>query len=332
MRADRLLSILMLLQARGRLTARALAGELQVSERTIYRDIDALCAAGVPVFAQAGREGGYGLVDSYRTTLTGLNASQVRALFMLSTPPALDQLGLGEELKAAMRKLSAALPDAHKRDAEWVRQHFYFDPTAWHSDASAVPNLQTVHQALCQSRRVYLTYHPLPMLTTEQMVDPYGLVAKAGLWYLVAAANNQYHVHRVSALVSARLSDESFVRPSEFDLGTFWQEWAARHEESFTGFQTLVRVAPGFVPALTYYLGDRVGDLIARAGPPDAEGWLRIVLSFESLHAARDRLLSFGRGVEVLEPWALRQSILDYAEQIASVYSSPTVQRQAKRD
>lgn len=326
----------MLLQARGRMTAPKLARELEVSERTIYRDIDALSAAGAPIYGEAGPGGGYALLDSYRTNLTGLTEGEVRALFMLNIPRPLADLGVGRELGAALRKLAAALPSARRDDEQRVRQRFLLDPVAWEQSEGTAPHLATVHQAVWQDRRLRLTYriHPLAV-QVAQTVDPYGLVAKAGDWRLVYAVSPTpeerpagsrsrpaaLRVLRVAALLDAQLAAESFTRPADFDLAAFWREWCAAREVSRARYLATVRVAPGFVSELPNYFGDAMRPQIARAGPPDAAGWLTLQLPFESLEAARARLLSFGCGVEVIAPHALRRSIQDYAEQIVALYA-----------
>jgi predicted DNA-binding transcriptional regulator YafY len=320
MRADRLLALLMLLQARGRMSARALAEELEVSERTIYRDVDALSAAGVPVYGEPGREGGFALLDSYRTNLTGLKEDEVRALFMLSIPAPLAELGVSQELKAALLKLAAALPAGQRHQEQRVRQRIHLDPTWGGEQETSLPHLHTIHRAVWQDRKLLVTYLRPWAVETEHLVDPYGLVARAGVWYLVHGRKGRVRIHRVSALVDVRLSDERFERPADFDLGAFWQEWCAELEESRSDYVVTVRVAPDFVPLLPWYFGEQVRARIAQAGPPDAEGWITLELPFERLETARDRILSFGRGVEVLEPRALRTSILDYANQIVALY------------
>jgi predicted DNA-binding transcriptional regulator YafY len=322
MRADRLLSLLMLLQARGRMTARELAGELEVSERTIYRDVEALSTAGVPIYGEAGPEGGYALIDSYRTNLTGLTEGEVRALFMLNIPAPLIDLGMGQELRAALLKLSAALPRSRRHDEDRVRQRFHIDSNWWHQGGEQVPHLPTIHQAVWQDRKLQVTYL-LPFAEAiDRFVDPYGLVAKAGVWYLVWARNEQIHVYRVSDLLDVQMSDEPFGRPEEFDLVTFWEGWCAEREGYFHDYKAVVRVAPGLLQLLPRYFGNHIQARIAQADPPDAEGWTRLELSFESFEAARERILGFGRGVAVLEPRPLRRSVQDYAQQIAALYYS----------
>jgi len=332
MRADRLLSLLMLLQTRGRMTARQLAQELEVSDRTVYRDIDALSTAGVPVYGDPGPQGGYALLDRYRTDLTGLTEGEVRALFMLGVPQPLADLGVSRELGAALRKLAAALPGDRREDEHRVRQRFHLDAVGWDQVEASAPQLPAVHQAVWQDRRLHLAYriHGLAV-HVEQTVDPYGLVAKAGVWHLVYAVRGAgsetgtrtgpaLRVLPVSALLDAQLAGESFERPAGFDLAQFWKEWCAARSVSRAQYLVTLRVAPGFLAELPVHFGDLGRDRIAQAGPPDGDGWVTLQLPFESLDAARARILGFGRGVEVLAPAALRRSIQDYAEQIMALY------------
>lgn len=321
MRADRLLSLLMLLQTHGKLPAHQLAKELEVSERTIYRDIEALSMAGIPVYGEPGREGGFALVDHYRTTLTGLSDAQVQALFMLNIPAPLADLGVRQEARTALLKIAAALPGDHREDERRVRQRFFLDAVGWDRGEEAVPHLQTIHNAVWQDRQLWILYQIGPLAgSLDQRVEPYGLVAKAGIWYLVYRRGEAMRVHRVSRLLDARPAEETFVRPADFDLAAFWQHWCAEQEKSSSYFAATTRISPRLLPELPRLFGDRVRDRIAQAGPADAEGWIILDLAFESLEAARDRLLSLGGGVEVLAPQALRASLLDYAQQIAVLY------------
>jgi predicted DNA-binding transcriptional regulator YafY len=311
----------MLLQTRGHLTAKRLAKELEVSERTIYRDMDALSAAGVPVYAERGVGGGFALLDSYRTTLTGLTDDEVRALFMLSIPAPLTELGVSQELKAALLKLAASLPAGRRREEERVRQRVHLDSVWWFQSEEAVPHLQTIQQGVWQDRKALLTYH-LPFETeVERLVDPLGLVAKAGVWYLVFRKEDHIRAMRVSRVLAARLSDRRFERPRDFDLAAFWQEWCAEYEYNRPHYAIRARVAPELAPILRHFFGDEIDRQIAEAGPADAEGWIALTLPFESLEAARERILGFGKAIEVLEPEALRLSVLDFATQIVDFYA-----------
>ena len=286
MRADRLLSILMLLQSRGQMSARELAAELEVSERTIYRDIDALSASGVPVYAETGRDGGYGLLDSYRTSLTGLTDGEVSALFMLSVPGPLSQLGVSQELRTALRKLGAALPAARRHEEAWVRQRFHLDSTWWRQRETPVPFLQTVHSAVWADHKLRIVFSQPVGVTIEQVVDACALVAKAGAWYLVCAQGGRMRVHSIADLLNVEDSGETFERDARFSLATFWEDWCARREQDQSRYTVTVRVSGDFVSYLPWYFGSNIHTRIAAADPPDDEGRITLVLSFPSLEAA----------------------------------------------
>jgi predicted DNA-binding transcriptional regulator YafY len=326
MRADRLISLLMLLQTRGRMTAQELARELEVSERTIYRDVEALGASGVPVYSESGPGGGCSLVDSYRTTLNGLNADEVRALFTLSVPAPLDALGMSQPLKAALLKLSAALPASQRKgEAIGVRQRIYLDSTPWGETDEPSPHLQTISRAVWQDRKLRIVRHVYfaGFIDTqlEHVVLPLGLVAKLGSWHLACECEGRMQVFRVSHIAQAEVLDETFERPASFDLATFWEEWCAAVERGRSTFDVTARVAPNMVPLLPLFLGARAKMTPLPVARPDSSGWQSFCFTFETLDIARDQLLAMGGAVEVLDPPELRWSIADYAAQIAKVYS-----------
>jgi predicted DNA-binding transcriptional regulator YafY len=320
MRADRLLSLLLLIQTRGKLTVSKLADELEVSERTIYRDITALSAAGVPVYAARGPGGGVRLIEEYRTTLTGLTPDETRALFMMSIPAPLTQLGLGEKFRGALLKLSAALPETRREDEARTRQRIHLDSSWWFQSEQPVPCLQTIQQALFQDRRLRIKVRwEFFNAEFEQEAEPYGLVAKANIWYLVYGRGGTPHVTRVSQIVEAEIRPEGFTRPPEFELEAFWQDWCQEYE-SQPPFLARVRIAPEALPILAEYVGDRARGGLGVSHNPEPDGWVTLDLPFESFVAARSRLLGLGRAVEVLEPQALRKSLVDFAEQIVGFY------------
>lgn len=318
MRADRLLSLAMLLQTRGRMTARALAKELETSERTIYRDVEALSEAGVPVYAEKGPGGGIALLESYRTTLTGLTTEESRALFMLNIPAPLAQLGVSQELKTALLKLSAALPASRRAEEERARQRFHLDAVGWSQSVEPAPYLQPVQQALWDDRRLKLSYRTFFGTLIEHVGEPLGLVAKASEWYLVYAEGGARRVVRAADLMGAERLPETFSRPPDFDLAAFWQAWCAevRPQARYTA---RVRAAPELVKDLPRYFGEALRAQIEQA-VPDGQGWVELDLAFTDFFAARGRLLGFGRAVEVLAPLPLRESVADFAAQIVSLY------------
>lgn len=310
----------MLLQARGRMTAAKLAHELEVSVRTVYRDIEALGVAGVPVYTESGPGGGCALVEGYRTALTGLTRDEARALFMLSIPAPLAQLGLADELKSALLKLAASLPTAHRNDDERTRNRVHLDAVGWSAGGEATPHLRTLYRAVWEERRLYLTYRTFLGIEVTQTVEPLGLVAKAGVWHLIYSYGGRVRARRTSDVVDAHGSDEIFARPPDFDLAAFWQAECAEREANRLPFLTRVRLRPALIPQLPRYFGERAGDLLAEAEPADAEGWITASLPFESFEVARERILGFGAAAEVLAPEALRRSVADFAAQVLSRY------------
>jgi predicted DNA-binding transcriptional regulator YafY len=321
MRADRLLSLLMLLQTRGRMTAEQLSDELEVSIRTIYRDLDALSAAGIPVYAERGPGGGCALVDNYRTHLTGMTEDEVRALFMLSIPTPLAKLGLSQQLKAALLKLSASLPPSQQQDEAKIRQRFYLDSNWWFQSEEPTPFLAKAQQAVWEDRRLLIIYRLRYKGEIQRMVDPYGLVAKAGIWYLLFKRDGRFRILRISELLDAEFTNDFFRREADFDLADCWKMCCDEYEKNRPTYPVCVRVSPDFIDYLPHFFGDPIREKMDQAHPPDTEGWIQITLPFESLEAARDRILGFGRAVEVLDPEPLRRSIIDYAKQIAQLYT-----------
>jgi len=321
-RADRLLSILLLLQGRGKMTAQALAEELEVSERTVYRDIDALCTSGVPIYSESGHGGGYGLMEDYRTHLTGLNKEELRALMTLGSFAPLSDLGLRQDLRAALLKISAALPESSRVDDSRIQHFFHFDQTWWQQSNDWMPHLQRVQEALWENRKLEILYRLPQPLEIRHLVSPYGLVVKAGRWYLVCEKNGSVYVYRLSELLDVQLSDEVFMRPEGFDLAAFWAKWCRRYEGFLTVFSVTLEVASRVMPLLRQTFGEQVERQLSDLGPIEAGGWYRIEVSFESFEAAREKVLGLGNGVRVVAPLALQLSVQDYAAQILKLYQA----------
>ena len=321
MRADRLIAMLMLLQSRGRMTAEQLADELEVSERTIYRDANALCYSGVPVYNERGPGGGISLVEQYRSDLTGLTKDEVRALFMLSIPPALSDLGLDQELKAAMLKLSASLPATLRGDEQRVRQRIHIDPIPWRPESGTPPKaqLQKVQQAVWESIELdirYQTFITQGFEPIQSIVYPYGLIAKAADWYMIGKRCDHMLVLRVDRIQEIRITGNKFERPVDFNLVQFWEEWCQEYDMNRPSYPVFVRLSSTFIKDREYFLSDR----IVNSFEPDETGWVTHELRFEYHDQARKELLRFGGAIEVLSPIALRYSMKDYAEQILKVY------------
>jgi predicted DNA-binding transcriptional regulator YafY len=247
MRADRLISLLMLLQTRGRLTAQELASRLEVSERTIYRDLEALSSAGIPVYAERGPGGGISLVDGYQTRLTGLTGPEAQALFLLSVAGPLSDLGLDRALNDALLKLSAALPASQREDAQHLRERIYMDSTWWYYSRESLPYLSMLQDAVCHDRSILLHYHDEHDSPCQRLLHPYGLVSKAGVWFLVAvhAQSGELHILRVSRIQSIECSDETFIRPADFDLAATWRDHCRTLEAQHPQLAPSARAIPG---------------------------------------------------------------------------------------
>lgn len=259
MRANRLLSLLLLLQTRGRMTAAQLAAELEVSVRTIYRDVESLSAAAVPLYGDAGRDGGYQLLDGYRTRLTGLTADEAEVLFLSGLPGPAAELGLGASLAAARLKVMAALPAELRGRAERIPARFHLDAPSWYRPPERSPHLAGVAEAVWQQLAVRMRYRRWAEPTdVTRTVHPLGIVLKAGRWYLVARAGDHPRSYRVASILELDLLDEPFERPDEFDLAAYWDDYVSDFERRRYRGEALVRLSPGGVERLPYLLDPAV--------------------------------------------------------------------------
>jgi len=303
MRATRLVSLLLVLQLRGQLTAAELAAHFEVSVRTIHRDLEALGAAGVPVEAIRGPAGGYRLAGGYRTKLTGLTAAEAEALFVAPAPAA--ELGLGGVLTNARLKVLAALPTELQERASRAERYFHLDTRGWFRAEDTVPHLPALAAATWQGKRLNARYRE-GRKVVQRTLDPLGLVLKGGAWYLVARRSAGMRVYRVSRFASVHVRDEGFQRPEEFELSAFWEKWSRTFEQSLPRVEVKLRareLARRFLPA------DQQGD-----------GGIYVV-GFQSLEDAFRELLKFGPDAEVLEPVQLRARLAATAREVAALYA-----------
>lgn len=318
MRASRLLSILITLQVRGRVTAQALAEAFEVSVRTIYRDIDELSAAGAPVYADRGPGGGFQLLEGYRTRLTGLSAPEAEALLLMGLPGPADDLGLAEPAAAARMKLLAALPPSAGAGAMKVAERFHLDPLEWFRRASPPPNLAAAAQAVWQGRRIEIGYESWKA-TVRRRLDPLGLVVKAGSWYLVARFGQHPRTYRLSNVLDIAVLDETFERPEGFDLARHWRAEVERFEAGLRRETAVVRVHTRALSRL-----DRLGADFSepiRAAAADAAGWRQAEVPIEGAGHAASLLLGFGDAIEVVSPPALREALARMAAAVSALYA-----------
>ena len=320
MRASRLLSILLLLQARGRMTAEALASEFEVSVRTIYRDVDQLSAADVPIYADRGPSGGFQLLDGYRTKLTGLSPAEAETLSLAGLPGPAAQLGLADLLTAAQLKLSAALPERARANAGRVAARFHLDPVGWFRSADDAKLLPTIANAVWNEKCLDVHYRRAEG-AVERRLQPLGLVLKAGVWYLVAQVGDQPRTYRVSNIIDLAVTEDSFERLKDFDLTRFWVTSSRAFETSVYHSSATLRVTARGLAKL-----DVLGSLVARAAaetatPPDADGWVSVTIPIESIDRAASGLIALGADAEVVEPSELRQQLATTVQELARLYA-----------
>jgi predicted DNA-binding transcriptional regulator YafY len=324
-RASRLVNLLLLLQSRGGMTAAELARELEVSVRTVHRDVEELSAAGVPIYAERGPLGGIRLVDGYRTRLTGMTAEEAEALFLAGMPGPAAQLGLGTVVAAAQLKVMAALPPELRSRASRLLERFHLDAAGWFQAEEPVPHLATVAEAVWEGQRIAIVYErgdgPV-----ERVLGPLGLVLKGGVWYLVAAATDgQVRTYRGSRIEECRLLDEPVDRPEAFDLATYWAESSAAYEREAPRVEVVVRIAPNRLGRLAAFVGERVVDRAERLEVEDPDGWIHLRLRLGWPNDVHGQLLAVGSSLEVLEPREVRERLLATAGRVVARYGEASV-------
>jgi predicted DNA-binding transcriptional regulator YafY len=309
MRADRLLSILLLLQRGRRLTARELAKRLEVSERTILRDMDALSGAGVPVVAGRGKSGGWSLLGDYQTKLTGLNAAEVQALVLAHPERLLADLGLHRAGAAALLKIEAALPESAREHAEFARRCIIIDPRGWRDPSESITCLPLLLDAVWRGRQIRFVYVRTLAEPAERTADPLGLVAKGSTWYLVAQAHGEVRTYRVSRIREITILDTPAEHPPDFDLGKYWDRATTEFREQLPRYYATFLVNPSVMRWIRYR-GWRL-----EQETPEGDR-VRIRLRFDIEEEAVQFALSFGADLAVSEPLALQQKVFAAARAI----------------
>jgi predicted DNA-binding transcriptional regulator YafY len=313
-RADRLVAALLVLQARGRVTAAGLAEELEVSERTARRDLEALAMAGVPVYSQAGRGGGWSLVGGARTDLSGLTAAEARALFLVAGP----QSAATPEVKAALRKLVRALPERFRARAEAAASAVVLDPESWdHAPAPRPPHLDALQRAVVDGVQVELGYGRHDGVASERTAHPLGLVAKGSVWYLVAGTDDGLRTFRVSRVRSVTPTERPVVRPEGFDLATTWKETVAAMDEQRAPLRVTARADRAVVGWLRGRFGTRM-----QVGAADDDGWVEVVVRAHNAESVAVDVAGFGDRVEVVDPPEVRHALARVGAALVRSYES----------
>lgn len=321
MRASRLLSLLLLLQSRGRMTAQQLADELEVSVRTVYRDVEALSASGVPLYGDAGHAGGYQLLDGYRTRLTGLTAAEAEALFLAGLPGPAAELGLGSVLTAATLKLRASLPASLRDQAGRLTERFYLDAPGWYSRAEEAPYLTAVTSAVWDRQVIQVTYRRWKEPTeVTRRLEPHGLVLKAGTWYVVARCNAVMRTYRVDQIVAAAPCGSVFTPEPGFDLAGYWHSYLTEFRRHLYTGHAVIRLSSDGVRRMRHLLSAAAVTAVETAGTADADDWVRARVPIESPDHALAEFLRLGADIEILEPAELRERAATTVRAMAAVY------------
>jgi predicted DNA-binding transcriptional regulator YafY len=322
MRASRLLSMLILLQMRGRLSAQTLAREFEVSVRTIYRDVDELSAAGVPIYAESGRTGGFALDSKYRTQLTGLTPAESEALLLGGIGVAAADLGMGADATAAQLKMLASLPPDSGASAQRVAERFHVDPVGWYRRREQLTHLPTLASAVWGDRRIRVLYESWSGIGTREL-DPLGLVLKGGFWYLVAAKKGELRTYRVSGIRQLDVLTAKSRRLSTFSLRRYWTEWTRDFELRLLAERADIKLSPQGLRILRDLSPAAAEAVDAKHQASTPEGWIRADIPIESVAYATRQLLLLGAEMEVLAPEELRVSIAREAQRVVDRYSPP---------
>ncbi len=313
MRADRLVSILLLLQTHPRMSTRELATRLEVSGRTIHRDMDALSAVGIPVVAERGAHGGWMLLEPYQTNLTGLTEAEIQALFLATPAKLLADLGLRQAQRAALIKLQTALPTVQRQGAADVRERILIDMPGWHPSTETEMCFGVVQEAVLSDRRLHIRYERGDGADVARDLDPLGLVAKGNTWYLVAAVDGQPRTYRVSRIQHAEVLDAAAQRPPDFSLAQFWARSSQDFVANLPKFPAVLRIHPDWIGRIPGWW--RYGR-VEHVDPPDDTGWYRVDVTFEVLEEAAGSVLACGPFAEVIEPDELRRLVQTWAQAI----------------
>ncbi|CRK84525.1 helix-turn-helix transcriptional regulator [Neobacillus massiliamazoniensis] len=317
MRADRLISILLLLQHKRKLTTRELAKDLEVTERTIHRDMEALNAAGIPVVAERGKAGGWRLLKQYRTNLTGMKADEIKSLFISPSIQLLTDLGLTKDWYEARQKILASIPSSFQINSDDIWNRIHVDTSAWRQSTEKMESFKILQQAIWEDRKLQLNYERADGEYVERDVNPLGLVAKGSTWYLIALSKDQIRNYRASRIKSALLMSETFTRPNDFNLAQYWNSSTQEFIKNLPRYEVDVEVSPIIVQRIKF-TGRFVQ--ILKIESPIENGWTPIKLCFDTEQEAKEYILGFGNQIKIIRPNTLKQVIFDMARAVIDFY------------
>ncbi|CAG9623229.1 helix-turn-helix transcriptional regulator [Sutcliffiella rhizosphaerae] len=317
MRADRLLTIMMLLQNRGKLTVKELASEVEVSERTILRDMDSLSLAGIPVVSERGKNGGWRLLDNFRSKLSGLTKDEMTSLFLMPSDELLEDLGL--DVLDVRQKLLAAIPNLYRNEAEAMGERIYIDTSTWRNSKEKSQALQKVQKALWENRKLSIEYQQPDGELKERLVEPLGLVAQGNKWYLVASREGNMRNYRVSRIQAVRLNDEYFERPEGFHLAAYWLQSKRDFIQSLPSYGVQVEMDPTIINRIMFT--GKFVQVMDRQSPNENQ-WVPATLQFNDYQEAIQFVLGFSDKIKVISPEDLPNRIVSSAKAVINFYEN----------
>jgi predicted DNA-binding transcriptional regulator YafY len=301
------------------MTTQVLAEKLEVSRRTILRDVDALSLAGIPITARGGQGGGIFLDRSYRVSLTGLDVSEMQALFVPGSSGPLKDIGLEKAAENVLLKLVAALPMRHREEIEYFRERIHFDPVWWQQEEKVTPFLSLLHRAVFEERCLQITYERHNGEVNERKIEPYGLVAKGSTWYLVAKRNGEFRTYRVSRMHQVILLDSRFQRDQAFNLPSYWEEHSVEFEKKLSQFSFTLQMDPKHLYLLNWYAEGQFR--LSEAVDQTKNEWPTVHLTLTSLEAACAFVFRAGQHARIVHPPELRAAILDAAQEMITIHT-----------
>jgi predicted DNA-binding transcriptional regulator YafY len=311
------------------MTTAELAKELEVTERTIHRDMEALSAAGIPVLAERGKFGGWRLLEKYRTNLTGLKADEIKTLLLPHSFQHLADLGISDDWKEARQKLLAAIPAPLKDDIKDISNRIHIDTNTWRQSPREMKSFGILQQAVWEEKKIQIQYEKADKQTIERIVEPLGLVAKGNTWYLIAASDEKIKSYRVSRILKAEQINENFSRPNNFDLADYWQVSKQKFISSLPRFEVEVEISPSIIQRINF-IGRFVQ--VLHTDSPKENGWIPASLCFDTEQEAREYILGFGNQIKIIRPVSLKKSVREMAEVVVGLYNEDEVDKKDKLD
>lgn len=317
MRADRLVNIMILLQNRGKMTAEELSNELEVSVRTILRDMDALTNAGFPIISERGKGGGWLLLDNFRSKLSGLTIDDMKSLFLIPSGELLEDLGLNNQTLDTRQKLLASIPTTFREEAQAMWERIHIDAGTWRESKEKAGALKTVQQAVCDNKKLKIYYEQADGEQKERLIEPLGLVAKGNKWYLVALRDGELRNYRVSRIYHAKIENETFKRPPNFNLVAYWEQSKVEFIQKLPKYDVEVEIHPEIMKRIQF-TGKFVK--VIKSENPNKNKWIPATLSFNDQQEAVEFILGFANKIKVVSPTDIIDKVVSLAISVIDFY------------